>query len=158
MLTYLVTEVAIMLFDFGFINANWYDGYNKTFIVCHIIFSGIVMLCYLLFDRDSKSYRRIVGIATCICFFAFFISVGLGYSIYSSVLINCFAYLFLYISMKILLHLEYLDIKFFDTPIMVSEFSMLDLDLGNPYKSDDIYEIMDSHEDKKTTHSHEDKK
>jgi hypothetical protein len=62
------------------------------------------------------------------------------------VLINCFAYLFLYISMKILLHLEYLDIKFFDTPIMVSEFSMLDLDLPDPYKSDDIYEIMESHE------------
>lgn len=119
---YLITEIFIMLLDFGFINiGKIYNGYSVPLIIVHAIFSAAVCFSHISLDHKRLPLQIAVSVASCMML-AGMLSVGYGVRIYASVLTNCFAYLFLYITLSIQLKLEVIEVDCHGDKARVQEY------------------------------------
>jgi hypothetical protein len=118
MIVYLLLEITIMTVEFQFFYVPWYNSYSTIFIIAHAIFSAAVCYSYLLFDPYTRGFKRTVVISSIICL-AGMLWVIYGFRVYMSLLTNCFAYLILYIDMKLRLMSENLEVQCYGDPAKV---------------------------------------
>ena len=106
---YIAVEVILMLLEFDlFIPVcpfTYYNGLSQWLIIAHVMFSAGISLSLLQMEPGNKRLQVIVGI-TCGVILAGILTAASGARVYTSILINAFAYIFFFAAMHQLLRLE----------------------------------------------------
>lgn len=128
MLIYIVVEVLFMLLEFElvpFFSDIYFEkalGLSVTVIICHVIFSAGVAFSLLMLDPQNKKLQIIVAVTSVLMLCGMFFALT-GYRVYSSLLLNAFAYIIFYASMIHRLRLEEVDIDCYGDRAEVKNFS-----------------------------------
>lgn len=128
MLIYIVVEVLFMLLEFElvpFFSDIYFEkalGLSVVVIICHVIFSAGAAFSLLMLDPQNKKLQIIVAVTSVLMLCGMFFALA-GYRVYSSLLLNAFAYIIFYASMIHRLRLEEVDIDCYGDRAEVTRFS-----------------------------------
>lgn len=121
MIVYIVTEIILMLLEFGLLQFIPYNGLKLSVIIVHVLFSAGVAFTLLLLEPQNKRLQRIVGITTVIILAGMLPGIA-GYRVYASILINAFAYIFFFTAAERLLDLEEIEVDCYGDQARVTEY------------------------------------
>lgn len=128
MLVYIVAEVLFMLLEFElvpFFSDIYFEkalGLSPAVIICHVIFSAGAAFSLLMLDPQNKKLQIIVAVTSVLMLCGMFFALA-GYRVYSSLLLNAFAYIIFYASMIHRLRLEEVSIDCYGDRAKVTNFS-----------------------------------
>lgn len=96
MVLYFLVEFIIMICDFHLIDAEeFYSPASKGLIIFHCVFSAIVAMFYMQLDSQKNCMQVSAAVTAVIMMLASF-SIVFEVRVYASVLVNSFAYVFMY--------------------------------------------------------------
>ncbi|MCQ2406981.1 MAG: hypothetical protein MJ065_00415 [Oscillospiraceae bacterium] len=121
MIVYILTEIILMLLEFGLLQFIPYNGLKLSVIIVHVLFSAAVSFSLLMLEPQNKRVQRIVGITTIIILAGMLPGI-VGYRVYASILINAFAYIFFFTAAERLLDLEEISVDCYGDQAKVTEF------------------------------------
>lgn len=121
MFVYLAAEILLMLLDFGYLSLSFFDGQSDTLIIGHAIFSAGIVMSYMSIEQERGRFQIVVMLAACFMLGGMF-SAPLNFRIYGSILVNAFAYIYLYARMRSLLGHEDMKIRCNDDPVKPQTF------------------------------------
>lgn len=123
---YIAVEVMLMLLEFGLFPKvfpfTYYNGLSMWLIIVHVLFSAGVSLSLLQMEPGNKRLQVIVGI-TCGVILAGMLTAVSGARVYTSILINAFAYIFFFAAMRQLLRIEEVQVDCHGDRAQESSFS-----------------------------------
>ncbi|MCQ2416599.1 MAG: hypothetical protein MJ071_02170 [Oscillospiraceae bacterium] len=108
LISYIVVEVVLMLFEFQFLPWTFYNGMSPILIVGHVIFSAAVSYSLLMLEPGNKKVQMIVAVTSIIILAGMFFVLNKS-RVYSSILLNAGAYVFFFTAM--LRQLEKEDVR-----------------------------------------------
>ena len=95
---YICIEVLLMLLEFDLLPFIPYNGLSLALIVTHAIGSAAAAFSLIQLEPQNKRVQIIVAVTVCICLAGMLPGIA-GLRVYSSVLINAFAYIFFFLTM-----------------------------------------------------------
>ena len=121
MIVYILTEIVLMLLEFGLLQFIPYNGLKLSVIIVHVLFSAAVAFSLLLLEPQNKRVQRVVGITTVIILAGMLPGIA-GYRVYASILINAFAYIFFFTATERLITLEEIEVDCYGDQAKVTEY------------------------------------
>ena len=118
---YVCVEVFLMLLDFDFIHLDVYNGRSNLLIILHAIFSALVGLSFLSLDPKRTRLEMLVGIAVSMILAGMFSAV-MNLRVYGSILMNAFAYIFFFASLRYYYNREEIEIDCYGDRAKVQEY------------------------------------
>lgn len=107
---YFAVELVMIILDFNIFDVSqFYNPCSKALVIGHCIFSAFVCMTFMDLDKKNTKLQLIVAIASGIILLGVF-AIAYNVRVYASILINSFAYIFLYSSLLHLIKME--DIEF----------------------------------------------
>jgi len=122
MLVYIVVEVILMLLEFQLVPFVNYNGISIPLILIHVLFSAGVAFSLLMLEPQNTKLQWIVGITCVIMLSGMFLGLA-GYGVYTTILLNAFAYIFFYTAMQNQLRLEEVEVDCYGDRAEQKEFS-----------------------------------
>lgn len=121
MIVYILTEITLMLLEFGLLQFIPYNGLKLSVIIAHVLFSAAVSLTLLMLEPQNKRVQWVVGITAVIILAGMLPGIA-GYRVYASVLINAFAYIFFFTASERLITLEEIEVDCYGDQAKVTEY------------------------------------
>ena len=118
---YVCVEVFLMLLDFDFIHLDVYNGRSNLLIILHAIFSALVGFSFLSLDPKRTRLEMLVGIAVSMILAGMFSAV-LNLRVYGSILMNAFAYIVFFASLRYYYNREEIEIDCYGDRAKVQEY------------------------------------
>ncbi len=102
---YIFVEAVLMLLEFDLLPFIPYNGLALDLIISHALFSAVIALSLLQLDPQNKKMQLTVGITCTICLAGMLPGIA-GNRVYTSILINAFAYIVFFSIMARLIQTE----------------------------------------------------
>ncbi len=119
---YISIEVLLMLLEFELLPFIPYNGLSLALIITHAIGSAAVAFSLIQLDPQNRRVQLIVAVTVSICLAGMLPGIA-GLRVYSSVLINAFAYIFFFLTMHRQLVNEEVDVDCHGDRAKVTSFS-----------------------------------
>lgn len=106
---YIIMELVLMVMELNSYRIEFYKPYSVALAIAHSIISAAVCFSFLTLDPTRLKFEAII-IASCAIILLGMVGGIIHIRIYFSIIINAFAYIFLFASIIYLLKHEALDI------------------------------------------------